>query len=37
MSETSSHVTRLAVTAAIAVAAGLAAGWYLRAEFPALL
>ena len=37
MSDTSSHSTRLAITAAVCAGAAVAVGWYHRCEFPALL
>ena len=37
MSDSSSPATRLALTAALAAGAGVAAGWYLHAEYPSLV
>lgn len=37
MSDSSPPATRLALTAALAAGAGVAAGWYLRAEYPSLV
>ena len=37
MSDSSTPATRLALTAALAAGAGVAAWWYLRAEYPSLV
>ena len=37
MSDSSFPATRLALTVALAISAGVTAGWYLRAEYPSLV